>query len=1119
MSFTHLQVRSGYSFLNSTITIDKLIQHAKKHDHEALALTDEHVLYGVVPFYRACVKAGIKPIIGMVAHTMDAYDRPASIILLAKTDAGYQQLLLLSTYLQENTLDYISKEELAHYQSGLIGILLPSNSPLEEMLLSDTYEHVEDYVRSWRQLFNQDDFYIGITDHGQDIERKLQQSLKAYNQTYHTPVAAVGDVRYLEPADDMAYDCLQAMKKGMHWEKGTIDPIKKQRYLRSATEMQELFSFWPEVLQETELIKDKCNVSLKFDQKLLPRYPVPMKLDAHTYLEKQCWSYVEERYANVTEEVTTRLRYELNVIQSMQYSDYFLIVWDFIMYAKKQKIVVGPGRGSSASSIVAYVLGITDVDPLEYELLFERFLNPERITMPDIDVDFSDDRRDEVIQYVHEKYGREHVAQIITFGTYQVRSLLRELMKTMGINDQDVDYILKQVAHPGGKSITDIVRASQELKTYIQQSERLRTLFSIANKLEGLPRNVATHAAGVVICNEPLVKHVPLAVGGNEIRVTQFPMNDLEAIGLLKMDFLGLRNLTILDHIQTSINKSNGKKIALQDIAYNDKKTYNLLQTGKTNGIFQLESSGMKNVLKKLKPTRFDDIVAVNALYRPGPMDYISVYIDRKEKRRQITYPHPDLEPILKSTYGVLIYQEQIMLIANKIAGFSFGEADILRRAVSKKKHVIMEGQKSSFIKGCMENGYNQKVAEEIFEWIVKFSNYGFPRSHAVAYSKIAYQLAYFKAHYPANFYCELLSTIWNQQQKIHSYMQEIKSLQISIYPPSINHSFGKYTVEKEAIRMGLMAIKGVGYQVITEIIQERKNGPFTSLFDFCLRVPAKTVNRKVMELFILAGAFDIFRSNRASLLASLDQAMEQGELFREFNDQPKLFQDKISLEATYTDIDDFSKMKRLADEKELFGFYISSHPLTDYRSKLADNGYVTMKGASQKIGKRNIRSVVVVQAIKTIRTKRGDPMAFLTLSDETAEMEAVVFPDLYRDVHRFLEEEMIIAITGNVESRNNALQWLLSGIKPFTEELLGNKQKKYKSRLFIRYPKNDHEVNIQTIQTVAKSFPGDIPIIVYHEDVKETYQLHHSYNVSADVKCLTALRERFGEKNVVLGE
>lgn len=1120
MSFTHLQVRSGNSLFNSTITTDKLVKHAKQKQFDAIALTDEHVLYGTVPFYKACLKEGIKPIIGMIVYTKDDSDHGASIVLLAKNNTGYRQLRLLSTYLQENRLPHIHPEELAVYLEGLIGVLLPAGSPLEERLLSDTHENVDAYVARWRSLFTEGDFYIGITDHGQDTERKMQTSLKAYQETYKTSVVAMCDVRYLEPSDDVAYDCLQAMKKGVHWKEQAASPSWSGRHLRTSTEMDDVFaSFWPEVLHESENIRDKCDVTLSFDQHLLPHYPVPAAMNAHSYLEKICWKNIEKRYTDVTEEVASRLRYELDVIQSMAYSDYFLIVWDFIMYAKQQNISVGPGRGSSASSIVAYVLGITDVDPMKYQLLFERFLNPERVTMPDIDVDFSDTRRDEVIQYVQQKYGRRHVAQIITFGTYQARSLVRDLIKTMGIDEREANFLLKHIPQQEDRSIAQLVQASSELKNYIETSDSLKTLFTIAHKLEGLPKNVSTHAAGVVICDDPLVEHVPLEAGSNNIPITQYPMNDLETIGLLKMDFLGLRNLTLLEHIQASIRHEEGKVISLNAIPEGDVKTFTLLQKGKTNGVFQLESKGMKNVLTRLKPTRFDDIVAVNALYRPGPMNFIPVYIERKKAVKQTTYPHPDLEPILKNTYGVLVYQEQIMLIAHEIAGFRFGEADILRRAVSKKNYDMMENEKKNFIKGCLENGYSKQVAEEIFAWIVKFSNYGFPRSHAVAYSKIAYQLSFLKAHYPASFYSELLSRTANDWEKLRAYMHEIKSLHIAVYAPSINESFGKYTVEKGAIRMGFLAIKGIGYQVVSAIVQERKNGSFKSLFDFCLRMSPKILNRKMMELLIMAGTFDKHHSNRASLLASLDQAMEQGELFREFYGQPDLFQDKIALETRYTDIEDFGQMRRLADEKELFGFYISSHPLADYRRDLKQNGYICMDESPQKVGKQNIKSAAVIQAMKVIRTKRGDPMAFITLSDETDEMEAVIFPDLYRKVNRFLEEETIIMITGKIEARNNGLQWLLSDIQLFSDQSLPEKRSRQAERLFIRYPKKEHAQNLQVIKTIAGAYPGKTPIIIYHQEVKETYQLHSSYSMSANENCLRELKKTFGEANVALDE
>jgi DNA polymerase-3 subunit alpha len=879
--------------------------------------------------------------------------------------------------------------------------------------------------------------------------------------------------------------------------------------------MEQLFGAdWPEVVEETGVIADRCHVILAFDQRMLPSYPVPEQMDAHTYLENICRENVSQKYEVVTDEIADRLAYELNVIRSMQFSDYFLIVWDFVSYAKEQNILVGPGRGSAAGSLVAYVLGITEVDPIKYGLLFERFLNPERVTMPDIDIDFSDQRRDEVIDYVRDKYGNDHVGQIITFGTFAARSLLRELFKTMDVDQQDAYFILKEIPVQTRQPIAAYVKESQDLQQYIKQSDKLKVLFAIAAKLEGLPRHMSTHAAGVVISEEPLVEHVPLTVGTHDTHLTQYAMNDLESIGLLKMDFLGLRNLTLLERILQTLRFTANQIITLEDIPDEDEKTYALLQEGRTNGVFQLESQGMKQVLIRLRPTTFEDIVAVNALFRPGPMENIPVYIDRKHGREKVAYPHPDLEPILKKTYGVLIYQEQIMQIAHNIAGFSLGQADILRRAVSKKQQQVMDEQHEIFIRGCLDNGYTADIAEEIFQWIVKFSNYGFNRSHAVAYSKISYQLAYLKAHYPASFFAELLSSAVNQQDKADLYIKELKALGLTLAPPSINKSFGKYTVEGQQIRMGFRSIKGIGRQVIKEIIRVRKEGAFSSLFDFCLRVPLTVINRRTLETLIMAGAFDELHDNRASLLASIDQAMEQGELFKEFGGQSSLFQDKLNLEESYVEMEDFSLMKKLADEKELLGIYVSSHPFHKYRGVLRANGYIAMLDAQKLVGKRNLKGAGIVQAIKTIRTKRGDPMAFLTVNDETGDMEAVVFPDLYRDVHRWLSEEMLVTFTGKVESRNNQLQWIMSDMEVFNEqEWVINEHQ----RLFIKITDDNSKNVLAIIQNIANQNRGRTPIIVYDQEAKKTYQLSNEYLVHPNDTCLKLLRDHFGEDNVVL--
>ncbi|OZU89737.1 DNA polymerase III subunit alpha [Virgibacillus indicus] len=1114
MSYTHLQVRSGYSLMNSTITIEKLINKARQLDFDALALTDEHVQYGVVPFYQACVKNGIKPIIGMTVNTANENQDNEQCILLAKNNDGYKALGKISTEISLNQKTTLELKELETYTENIICIMPTGNhTKLRSLLETSAHKEVLEYIKPWRRIFAEADFYLGVQNHGLEIELAIIQVLKAFHENNQIPVTAINDVRYLNERDDAAFDCLQSMKNGNSWPMRITDPSVKSRHLRSSDEMEQLFGFWPEVLQETEVIKNRCNVKLDFNQRLLPSFPVPENMEAHEYLEKLCLENAEEKYAAVTKVVSDRLTYELNVIKSMQFSDYFLIVADFIQFAKANQIVVGPGRGSSAGSIVAYVLGITDVDPLKYDLLFERFLNPERMTMPDIDVDFSDARRDEVIDYVKNKYGEEQVAQIITFGTFAARSLLRELIKTIGIDQQDANFILKQIPLQTKKSTVELVRESKELTQFIKQSDKLKILFSVAAKLEGIPRHISTHAAGVVISEAPLIEHVPLTRGANETSLTQYTMNDLEAIGLLKMDFLGLRNLTLIERIIQSINFSNRKKIHLNDLPENDEKAFELLREGKTNGVFQLESQGMKQVLTELKPSTFEDIVAVNALYRPGPMDFIPTYIKRKFKREKVAYPHPDLKPILEKTYGVLVYQEQIMQIANKIAGFSLGEADILRRAVSKKKQDVMDEQKAFFISGCLENGYDEAVAEEIFGWIVKFSNYGFPRSHAVAYSKISYQLSFLKAHYPANFFAELLSSNANQQDKVQAYIKELKEMELSIQPPSINNSFGIYTVEQKRIRMGLLTIKGIGNQAVKEIIRVRKESKFKNLFDFCLRVSLKIVNRQVIELLIMAGAFDETHSNRASLLASIDQAMEQGDLFREFNDQVSIFQDKIELEESYVSIEDFSQAKKLADEKELLGIYVSDHPLKSHRDKLRGNGFVTLKNAEKLTGKRNIKSAAIIQNIKTIRTKRGDPMAFITVSDETGDMEAVLFPDIYRDVSRWLNEEMLVMLEGKIESRNNRIQWLLSEIGTFDEDRLKSVQQ---SRLFIKLTGQNSETALEKIKTIANLYPGNISIIIHHEKQKKTYQLANNYSINANYECLQAFRSYFGKENVV---
>lgn len=1103
MTYTHISVKSGYSLMESTISIPKLIQKAKQLGYKSLALTDRDVLYGAVSFYQTCIQEGIKPILGMTATIVIDEEKNCPLIFLARNDTGYRQLLKLSTYLQTNDINHLPIEAVQQHTDGLIGVL--AVGPLMKIIQNNSgmqENSIFALIEEWKAIFREGDFYVGL-------DTSIYES--SLWKTADFQYAGIQDVYYLDEKDVHAYDCLQSMRYDEKWMAKKSAFLPTGHHLTSPEEIKNQFSAWPALIDTTEEIADKCTTYLNFEEKHLPSFPVPAQINAAAYLREKCEEGLKARYTEITDKHRQRLEYELKTITEMNYSDYFLIVADFIQFAKNNQIIVGPGRGSSAGSLVAYLLGITEIDPIKYHLLFERFLNPERLTMPDIDVDFSDIRRDEVIDYVREKYGKEHVAQIITFGTFATRSVLRELIKTMDIHEADSRYILREIQPYASKKIRDILQQSEELASYVKESQQLKLLFSIAMKLEGLPRNISTHAAGVVISKHSLLNEVPLTNGTGETYLTQYAMNELEAVGLLKMDFLGLRNLSLLERVAKGVAYQERKGWSLQSIPEQDEKTFQLLQKGQTSGIFQLESAGMRKVLQELKPTSFEDIVAVNALYRPGPMDFIPVYIRRKFKEEPVTYPHPDLEPILKSTYGVLIYQEQIMQIANRIAGFRLGQADILRRAVSKKKEIVIQEQEEAFIQGCLNNGYSKAVAQEIFSWIVRFSNYGFPRSHAVAYSRISYQLAYLKAHYPEMFFAALLTDAKNQPEKLSSYQEALKKLGISILPPHINKSHRPFTVEKGAIRIGLSAIKGVSSQALTDILEKRKEARFTGFFDFCMRVDGKKVNRAVIKSLILTGAFDSFHSNRASLLASIDQALEQKELFQGMFEGIALLKE----EMTYSDIDDYSTVQKLADEKELLGIYVSNHPFESYREILRANGIISLNQLTAHFaGKRQAGDIVgIVESVKVIRTKRGERMAFLTISDEDKKMDAVVFPNLFREIANQLQAEEMVWIRATVEERKQKLQLVIQEMAPLQLE---NVTFPETEKLFIRMTDQGKNQVLQYMKKLAQQQPGNIPVIVYNAAQRQTYRLSNDYSLHITDKVLHQLKQYFGYENVV---
>lgn len=1113
MGFVHLQTFSGYSLLNSTMTIEKLVKTAKKKGYSALALTDEQVMYGAVQFYRACKEQGIKPIIGLKQFIDTDSDKKEPLIFLAKGNIGYENLVQLSSETELGSAKALVLSDIKASLTDLTVILPLFESKLKDIILQNQHEQARDYIKRFEALLD-DAFFIGVKSPESDEEKRVNAYIKENFDSRQ--IVAIHNVRYGEKDERLAFECLNAIREGKHWTMESERKNPVNQHLADSNEMEELFEHWPDALANSVKIADACQVELLFNKRSLPKFPVPSEQTATTYLRALCYKAFSKVYPNQNELALKRLQYELKTIEEMGFSDYFLIVWDFMAFSRKQNILTGPGRGSAAGSFVAYLLGITLVNPLSYGLIFERFLNPERISMPDIDIDFPDHRRDEVIQYVNDKYGGEHVAQIITFGTFATRSLLRELIKTMGIDQQEGGYLLNAIPQKTSKSLRDLIQESEDLKSYIKGSQKLSQLFRIAFLLEGLPRHISTHAAGLVISEDPLMKKIPLTEGHDGIALTQFPMNDLEALGLLKMDFLGLRNLTLIERIVQSVHQQEDQIISVNKIPISDKLTFDLLKQGKTAGVFQLESQGMRNVLERLKPSEFEDIVAVNALYRPGPMEFIPLYINRKQGKEPIEYIHPSLEPILKKTYGVLVYQEQIMQVANIMAGFSLGQADILRRAVSKKEKTLIEEQRSTFISGCIANGYQESVADEVYEWIVKFSNYGFNRSHAVAYSFISYQMAYLKAHFPAYFLTELMTSASNQQQKVYSYVKEAEELNITVLPPSINKSFGKFKVEsKNHIRFGLSVIKGIGFNVVKEIVRARKNKPYSNLFDFCRRINLKVINRSTIETLILSGSFDETNRNRASLLASIDQAIEQGELFSDFLDQGSLFEDSIELDVNYTVVENFTELKKLSLEKEVLGMYVSSHPLADFREQLRLNNLLSIRDVRVLKGKNNVRGCVVVHEIKTIRTKRGDPMAFLTLGDETGEIDAVIFPTVYRDVNRWISEEMIVIVKGKIEERNGKTQWILNEIGPFKPEELKDKAS---ARIFIKVLL-DEQTALTKIKQLAKEYPGQTPIIVHipQRMKQETIQLSSSYHIQSNSVVLKALHEWFGREHVVL--
>ncbi len=1074
-------------------------------------------MYGTIAFYKECLKQSIKPIIGLTVDVVSEMDETQAypLVLLAKDLTGFQNLLKITSTIQTKSSHGIPIKWLKHYSSGLIALTPGLEGEIEGHLLNDDMESAKKLVDLYSGIFGERDFYLSLQDHGTAKEKELISSLIQLSKVTGTQLVATNQVQFLEKEDGFAHECLLAIKNGVKLQDDDRERLETdQYYLKDAKEMVELFSEFPDALENTIKIAQRCQVKLDLNQKRLPKYPSEDGQTAEHLLEKLCMEGFQKRYQSPTNLHRKRLQYELSIINKMKFSDYFLIVWDFMRFAREQGILTGPGRGSAAGSMVAYVLQITEVDPIGHHLLFERFLNPERISMPDIDIDFPDTRREEVIQYVSKKYGELHVAQIITFGTFAAKAAIRDVGRVFGFNPKEVDQLSLYIPPRVGISLKDAYLESEPLRKFVEESEQHQLLFATAKKLEGLPRHTSIHAAGVVISEQPLVQSVPIQSGHNGVYLTQYSMEYLEDVGLLKMDFLGLRNLSLMESILSSIHRHTGKKIDSRTIPLGDKKTFDLLGKGNTTGIFQLESDGMRKVLKQLKPTSFEDIVAVNALYRPGPMENIPLFINRKHGVEKIAYPHPDLEPILKNTYGVIVYQEQIIQIASSMAGFSLGEADLLRRAVSKKQKQALDKERNHFVKGAMKNQYSEKTADEIYDLIVRFANYGFNRSHAVAYSLITYQLAFLKANDPVHFMASLLSSIIGNEAKLVQSIRELQQMEIKLLPPSINKSHYSFHVENSAIRYCLSAIRGVGVNALKEIFQARRIKPFRDLFDLCMRVSIKTVNRKTLESLIYSGAMDEFGQDRAVLLASLDVAIEHAQLMQPLDStQTDLFSDdEFIIKPKYFEVDPLSIENKLNYEKEVLGLFLSDHPIVAFEKQLHVAGALQLTELHP--GLKKVVAGVYINDVKKIRTKKGDTMAFLSISDQSGEAEAVVFPDAYKKFAINLQQGTLVVIEGNVEERAGKIQFIIKNGKGISDFL----SKINKSTLFLKLvPSKQTSEHLQQLKALVKQHSGDINVVLHYEGSEKTVLLSDEDRMNGSEKCMGELKNFLGNDNVIL--
>lgn len=1040
--FVHLHLHTEYSLLDGAIKVGELPRLIREKGMDAVAITDHGSMYGVVDFYRACKEEGIKPIIGCEVYVADDrhYRKPDDqryhLILLAETEGGYHNLVKICSTGYTEGFYYkprVDKEVLQKYREGIICTSACMAGEVPTMIRRDNYEGALKAALEYQEIFGKGNFFIEIQDHKLPEDKALNAQLIRLSGETGIPLVAANDAHYGNREDAFSHEVLMCIQMGKTIkDEHRMEFPNSEFYVKTPQEMEELFGGIPEAMENTVRIMERCNVDFSFGENRLPSYVVPEGETLESYLRALCLEGARNKYGAVEGPVLERLEYELGVIGKMGYPGYFLIVWDMIHFAKDHDIYVGPGRGSAAGSIVAYVLDITAIDPLKYDLLFERFLNPERISLPDIDTDFCFVRRGEVIEYLVEKYGKDRVAQIVTFGTMAARAAIRDVGRALDIPLKDVDKAAKLVPEELKITLESAMAKSPELAAFAVEREDISQLLDIARRLEGMPRHASTHAAAVVISPGPLDNFLPIKVETEGNLTTQFTMNTVEDLGLLKMDLLGLRTLTVIGDTVKKIRENRGLDIDIDKIPLDDPRTYELLGTGKTSGLFQLESGGMQAIIRNLKPDSIDDIIALVALYRPGPIGsgMIDDYIKRKHGQVEVTYLHPILEPILKDTYGVILYQEQVMKIARDMGGFTLGQADNLRKAMGKKKPEILEKNRQHFLDGSRENGIDEHQAERVFELIEHFAGYGFNKSHSAAYGILAYQTAYLKANYQEEFMASLLSSVIMQTDKMHLYIDDCRQIGIKVMPPDVNWSMEDFSVKDNTIRFGLSAIRNIGFNSITSIIQARKEGVFQDIDDFCARVDLRSTGKKVIENLAYSGAFASMGYPRKGLLQVLDKAYDRGASFQrdQHSDQVSLFDlgGEILTVADSTQVgeEEFPMAELLAKEKEMLGFYISSHPLELHEELKGVEGFYDIIDLESGDDGRRVALKGVIGGLKERRTKNNEVMATCTIEDEVGSLEVVVFPNLYKEAYGLLKEGSVVLLGGRLAftERDNKL-------------------------------------------------------------------------------------------------